>query len=92
MILSMARNGDVALGDRVRDQISDFEGVAVAKTNWLNGCERITVQSSKLFEGKTVSETFDVEQLQITESGVLGVGQPSGGDRPGPTRPGNPNR
>lgn len=58
---------NILVGDVVRDTISGFEGVAVAKTQWLNGCVRITIQPRALHDGKPVDNyTFDVEQLELT--------------------------
>jgi hypothetical protein len=34
----------IKLGDRVIDVVSGFEGIAVAKTIWLTGCERIGIE------------------------------------------------
>lgn len=30
----------VNLGDRVKDQVTGFEGIAIARTEWLFGCPR----------------------------------------------------
>jgi len=51
----------VNLGDLVKDKISGFTGICVAKTSWLYGCERVTLQPNKLDkEGKLIgNETFD---------------------------------
>lgn len=57
------------LGDVVKDTITGFKGVIVARTDWLNGCVRMTVQPSKLEAGKIVdSVTFDVEQLELVHA------------------------
>lgn len=31
------------LGDKVRDAITGFKGIAMAQTTWLNGCRRIII-------------------------------------------------
>ena len=38
----------VQLGDLCKDTVTGFEGVCVARTEWLNGCWRMTLQSAKL--------------------------------------------
>lgn len=55
---------DIRLGDIARDTITGFEGVVVARTEWLNGCWRLTLQPKKLQEnGKPIdTETFDDKQ------------------------------
>lgn len=56
------------LGSLVRDQITGFEGVVTARTTYLNGCERISVQSKTLNDGKVIpEECFDIQQLDIVE-------------------------
>lgn len=34
---------NVQLGDKARDTVSGFAGVCVARTEWLNGCWRMTL-------------------------------------------------
>ena len=57
------------LGSKARDTISGFEGIVVAKTEWLNGCVRYTLEPTKLKDdGSTLDdETFDVQQLEAIE-------------------------
>jgi hypothetical protein len=38
----------VQLGDRVRDRMTGFSGIAIAITEWLYNCRRITVQPTEL--------------------------------------------
>lgn len=37
----------VELGDIAKDEVSGFQGVVVAVTNWLNGCNRIYHSASR---------------------------------------------
>ena len=56
----------VQLGDMVRDTITDFEGIAIARSEWLGGCVRIGVQNKQMKDGKPVEETwFDENRLFI---------------------------
>ena len=42
------------LGDEVKDTITGFKGIVVARTEWLNGCARVTVQpQSKAMERRS---------------------------------------
>lgn len=56
----------IHLGDKVRDNITGFEGVAVAKSTYLNGCVSVGVKSTKLHEGKPLNtEWIDEQQLEV---------------------------
>jgi hypothetical protein len=62
----------VQLGDRVQDVISQFKGIAIAKTEWLYGCVRFTVAPEELHEGKAIDpQSFDEPQLKILEANAL---------------------
>ena len=66
---------DVKLGDVLRDTITGFTGVAVAKTEWLNGCWRVSLQPKELREGKPIDHIgFDVEQLELVETAPIRSG------------------
>lgn len=65
----MAKRGDVTLGDEAKDMITGLTGVVVAITDWLNGCQRISIQPRELKDGKPVDNScFDVEQVEIVRS------------------------
>ena len=54
----------VNLGDRVRDRVSGFTGVVIARTEWLYGCTRFGVQAEELKDGKPIeAEWFDERSL-----------------------------
>lgn len=58
---------ELKLGDSAMDSISGFKGIVVAITNWLHGCQRVTIAPKELKDGKPVdSHTFDAEQLKLT--------------------------
>lgn len=68
----------VKLGDRVRDLITGFEGIVVARCEWLYGCVRLTVQPEKLKDGKQLeTATFDEPQLKVMKVGVVEHMKPS---------------
>lgn len=69
----MAENGTVGLGDLVKDDVTGFTGVAVAITQWLNGCRRINLQPRELDEkgGVKHSETFDENQITVVERAAV---------------------
>ena len=46
----------INLGDTVKDKISGFTGVVVARTEWLYGCIRLAVQSQKTTKNGSLLE------------------------------------
>lgn len=60
----MAKLGEVQLGDKVLDTVTDFKGVCVAITSWLNGCRRIGIQSKDKKDGLPV-DIFTVDENQV---------------------------
>lgn len=59
----------IELGMKVRDRVTGVEGIAVARTEWLNGCTRVTVQPQKLKDSQPVeTTTFDEAQLEVVGS------------------------
>lgn len=64
----------IKLGDRVRDKISGYEGIAVARVEFLNGCIQYTV-ARKLKKGQEVSPagepSFDSYSLEVVKPKVI---------------------
>jgi hypothetical protein len=80
------------LGDKVRDNLTGFIGIAVAKCEYLNGCVSYEIVPLDLKEGliqKTV--WIDIQQLSvIKQKPVLKKKEPDCyGKRPGRGGPGN---
>lgn len=83
----------INLGDKARDTVSGFSGVCVARTEWLNGCWRHTLQPQGLDkDGKPQgTETFDEFQLELEVRQQVPVGsKETGGPRQGPSRAPDP--
>lgn len=58
----------VSLGDEVRDIVSGFKGIAIARTSYLQGCDRICVQPPVDEDGKLPKEAhFDEPQLEVVK-------------------------
>lgn len=56
----------IKLGSKVKDTITGFTGIAVGRTEWMNGCARIGIQPKKLKDGKPVEvEWFDEQQIEV---------------------------
>ena len=59
----------VSLGDEVKDTISGFQGIAIARHIFLQGCDRITIQPPVGKDGKLPEErSFDEPQLEIIKA------------------------
>jgi len=76
------------LGDQVRCSITGFEGVVVAKAQWLNGCQKLGVQSTELKDGQVRAiEWFDEQQVEMVKAARFGdLAVVSGGRPGGPTQ------
>lgn len=79
-----------ALGDLVRDKVSGFEGIAVAHSKHLTGCDRIWVIPKVGDDRKPVEGAwFDIDMLLIVqpiviEPVVYNRAAPGGADLPAP--------
>lgn len=82
----------VKLGDLARDRISGFEGVVIARTEWLRQCDRYTLAPTKLDEKGRPQDpaTFDEGDIEVIEEDYLGDAPEerptNGGPRPEPVR------
>lgn len=68
--------------------VTGFVGIAIGRTEWLNGCARITVQPEKLKDGKPLETgCFDEPQLVLVKSAQVPLGRrDTGGPIPPPQR------
>lgn len=70
----------IQLGMRVKDQVTGFEGIASARTEYLYGCIRIAVQSTELKDGKPVdAQWFDEAQLSEVQKEIAPAITTTGG-------------
>ncbi len=59
----------VNLGDEVKDRITGYQGIAVARHSYLQGCDRITVSPPIDKNGKLREEAnFDEPQLEVIKA------------------------
>lgn len=64
----------VELGDLVRCKITGFEGICVARTEWISGCARITLQPPCGKDGKVPEgQTFDEPMVEVKKRAKLKV-------------------
>lgn len=76
----MTNKSKVKLGDKCKDKVSGFEGVAISEHNYLNGCRRVTLQPPVDKDGKLPGvETFDDPQLEIVVDKVAKRDNTTGG-------------
>lgn len=82
----------IKLGDKVKDTISGFEGVAISRHSYLQGCDRISVQPPVDNEGKLPdTASFDEPQLTVVVPQIVSKVEeaPNGGpERYMPTKKG----
>lgn len=83
----------INLGDRVRDRITGFTGIAVARAEYLYGCNRFSVLPEKLADKKIQeSQWFDEPQLDLVKAKIIIGNQDTGGPQPAPRRNPDPSR
>jgi len=66
----------IKLGDKVRDRVTGFEGIATSKTEFLNGCIQIEI-TPRLKPGETIDPEkmvaglgLDIGQLEKVDCGL----------------------
>lgn len=78
---------DIVLGSKVRDRVTGFKGIAVAKNEWMNGCKRIAIQSDTLKDGKPLDvEWVDIQQIEVISLSKLIKSKLGGGPQKDPKR------
>lgn len=81
----------IELGEEAKDIVSGFQGVCIARTEWLNGCTRVTLQPKVGKDGKLPDNgTFDEPQLKRVGKGVGPGPKDTGGPIPKPIRARDP--
>lgn len=72
----------IILGSKVRDTVSGITGIAVARTQWLHSCERITIQPPVDKDGKLMDAyTVDEPQIEVLIAAKPKATPTSGGDQ-----------
>lgn len=84
----------IKLGDRVKDKISGFKGIVVCRSEWLNGCVRITIQPEACKSGNPLdAQTYDEHQIErLQETAIAPARVATGGPSIKPTRNREPRR
>lgn len=58
----------IKLGQKVKDSITGFSGIATARCEYLNGCVSVEVRPTKLIDGKMIKSAWIDEQQLTTKS------------------------
>jgi hypothetical protein len=63
----MSEENKIPLGSHVRDIYTGFEGTLVARTMWLHGCDRLSIEPRKVKEDGTLAESmaFDAPRVEL---------------------------
>lgn len=82
---------EIKLGMKVKDTVSGLTGIAVARTEWLNGCTRYSIQPP-IDKDLKVPDNYcvDEQQLEIIEDGITAKAKPKKG--PGGPQSSTPQR
>lgn len=66
----------IELGDKVKDTVTGFTGIAVAKVTYLQGCDRYAVQAPvKKNEKPQEWQYFDEPQLEVIKKKIVKQGK-----------------
>jgi hypothetical protein len=78
----------IALGDKVRDSISGFDGIATGRFEYLSGCVRIEVTPDRLDkDGKLIDyAVIDELRLVVISHAAAQSAEITGGPRAGSSR------
>lgn len=76
-----------SLGDLVIDKVSGIKGIAIGRTTWLYGCERVTIQPVGKNEHGGPIDAFSVDTPQIE---VIKAAQAKSDPKPIERRTGGP--
>lgn len=75
----------IKLGDKVKDSITGFEGVVVARIEYLNGCIQFEVLPAGLKDGQPLKAHW-IDEQRLTKTSKATAGGP-GHHPPGLSRP-----
>ena len=63
---------EIKLGNKVRDKVTGYEGIATARVEYLNGCVQYCVKPKVGSDGKMPDpEYIDIQQLEVLSEGAI---------------------
>lgn len=85
--MSTKFKSDIKMGERYRDPLTGFEGVATGVTFYLHACERVTLEYVK--DGEIKYESFDSPRVEHIPTGkqpeTTRTGGPGDAAKPNPS-------
>ena len=66
------------LGAKVKDTLTGFEGVVMARTEYYTGCNTYGIQSPKLIKGNAPAEWIWIDEVRLTGSFKIAKKTPGG--------------
>jgi len=75
---------DFKLGSRLRCKVTGWQGIAVARLEYLNGCVQFGIKSQELDKDGKIKDTayIDSQQLEFVDAGISVQPEPTGGPSP----------
>lgn len=63
----------INLGDKARDTVTGYVGIVVARTIWLQGCDRPMLQAQGMTSDGKIHDghSFDEMQCELVEAGAV---------------------
>lgn len=76
----------ITLGSEVKDTITGFTGIAVARDEWINGCVRYGIQPPMTKDDKEIPIVcwIDEKQIKVIKDATLKPKRVSGGPQQDP--------
>jgi ActR/RegA family two-component response regulator len=72
----------ITLGNRVKDIVTGFEGIATARLEYLNGCVQYCVKPTSKDNAMPEGQYIDIQQLEVVDSGIAVKKKDTGGIMP----------
>jgi len=78
---------NIKLGSKVRDKVTGFTGMAVAKTCWTSGNVTIAIEPTTLHEGKPIDpHSFEWQRVELIEEKAPPISKDNSASSGGPQK------
>jgi len=74
------------LGQKLRDKVSGFEGIATSRIEYLNGCVQFCLKPKSTDGKMPEGEYIDIQQLEVVDDGLSIKPKKTGGENMGAPR------
>lgn len=75
----------IKLGNKVRDKVTGFEGIATGRVEYLTGCTQIGITPPAKDGEVKATQYFDAERLEFIDTGIAPA-EVTGANAGGPNR------